>query len=84
MSNQIKDFSTHDVDLAAFLMLNGLKFIETVVDTTSEKPRVIMRFFDEKCIARDLERVFAGSEIKRFRDYNKYLLKEIHRTLRGI
>ena len=82
---KIQEFSTCDVDLAAYLMLNGLKFIEAKIDpNTIDKPRVIMRFFDEKGLARDLERAFTGSEIKKFRDYNKYLLKEIHRTLRGI
>ena len=84
---EIREFSTYDVDLAAYLMLEGLKFIECKIDSDnkdSSKPRVLMRFFDEKGIARDLERVFMGSEIKRYRDFHKYMLKEIHRCLRGL
>lgn len=81
----MKEFSTHDVDLAAFLMLQGLKFIECKKDESpGSKPRVLMRFFDEKEVARDLERVFMGSDIKKYRDFHKYMLKEIHRTMKGI
>lgn len=86
MNKPIPTFDTHDVDLAAYLMLEGLKFIECVTDQSSipGRPRVLMRFFDEKGIARDLERTFAGSGYKRYRDYHKLLLKDIHRTMRGI
>ena len=67
-------------------MLEGLKFIECVIDDTSNtaKPRILMKFFDEKGIARDLERVFTGSEIKRYREFHKYLLRAIHMELKGI
>jgi hypothetical protein len=66
-------------------MLQGLKFIECKLDETSgSKSRVLMRFFDEKEVARDLEKIFMGSEVKKFRDLHKYLLREIHRTLKGI
>lgn len=82
---QVKTFETYDVDLAAYLMLQGLKFIECKMDESpGTRPRVIMRFFDEKEVARDLEKVFMGSEIKRFKDYHRYLLKDVHRTLKGI
>lgn len=78
---KVNEFSTYDVDLAAFLMLQGLKFIECVLEA-SPKPRVKMRFFDEKQVARDLERVFMGNEFKKYRDLHKYLLREIHRTMK--
>jgi len=86
MSREIPTFETHDVDLAAFLMLEGLKFIECVVDPkySQGKPRVLIRFFDEKQAARDLERAFMTNTIKRYRDFHKYLLKSIHRTLKGL
>ena len=85
LPQKLKEFSTYDADLAAFLMLHGLKFIECVMDpAASQAQRVILRFFDEKDVARDLERVFMANEIKRFADYKKYLLREIHRTLKGI
>lgn len=86
MAREVPTFETHDVDLAAFLMLEGLKFIECVIDPkiTQSKPRVLIRFFDEKGTARDLERAFMSSNIKRYRDFHKYLLKSIHRTLKGL
>lgn len=77
-------FETYDSDLAAFLMLQGLKFIECrKEDVSGPKPRVLMCFFDEKQIARDLERVFMTHEIARFSSCRKFLLKDIHRTLKG-
>lgn len=81
---EVQIFSTHDVDLASYLMAEGLKFIETVLDEshTQSKPRVLMRFFDEKGVARDLERVFMNSNVKRFTDCRKYLLREIHRNFK--
>jgi hypothetical protein len=84
--NEIPTFETFDVDFAAYLMFNGLKFIECKQEThsTGSKPRVSMKFFDEKGVCRDLERVYVNSEIARYRSFHKYLLKEIHRTLRGI
>lgn len=84
MVKEVQTFSTHDVDLAAFLMKEGLKYIEAALDDTHTqgKPRVMMKFFDEKGVARDLEKVFMGSDIKKFRDFQKYLLREIHRTLK--
>jgi hypothetical protein len=86
MAKDIAFFETHDVDLAAFLMLEGLKFIECRIDPSAVtiKPRVLIRFFDEKGKARDLERIFTGSQIKKYRDFHKYLLKEIHRSLKGL
>lgn len=85
-NREVNKFETHDVDLAAYLMLEGFKFIEAVKDSRSAelKPRVLMRFFDEKGTARDIEKVFMGSNIKRYRDFHKYLLKSIHRCLKGI
>ena len=89
LSQKPKEFTTYDADLASFLMLHGLKFIECIVDPThmvsgSAPKRVLLRFFDEKDVARDLERIFMSAEVKRFADYKKYLLREIHRTLKGI
>lgn len=85
---EIKTYETYDVDLAAYLMFQGLKFIECKPDLIpaigSAKPRVLMRFFDEKEAARDLEKVFMGSDFKKYRDYHKYLLRDIHRILKGI
>ena len=82
----VPTFQTYDVDLAAFLMLEGLKFVECQPEDgpSKGKPRVCMVFLDEKGIGRDLERVFLNSQFKAFRTYQKYLLKEIHRTIRGI
>lgn len=66
-------------------MLSELKFIEGILlESPGQKPRVQMRFIDEKSQAHDLERVFMGSEIKKYEEYRKYLLRDIHRTMKGI
>jgi len=77
-------FETADLDLGAFLMLHGLKFLDSRVELegSRQKPKAIMRFDDEKTNARDLERVFMTSSEKRFRDLNKYLLREAHKSIR--
>lgn len=78
MRNNI--FETTNVDLAAFLMMEGIKFLECKMSPSAGLARdiVVMRFLDDKTNCRDLERVFMGSEYKRYRDYTKYLLREIH------
>lgn len=77
-------FETHDLDFASYLMLQGLKYIDSTLETTEDsKPRVVMRFFDEKSVIRDLERAYMSSEHKRLVDFRRYLLKEVHRTMRN-
>lgn len=81
---KIPTFQTYDLDLAAFLMLEGIKFFEAKKEIgENQKPRIKMVFFDEIGKARDLERVFMGSSFKKYEDYRKYLLREIHRILKG-
>lgn len=75
-------FSTQNVDLATFLMMEGIKLLETQKSPTN--PRVvIIRFLDEKKNCLDLERVYLSSPFKKFRDLNKYLLGKVHETLRA-
>lgn len=76
-------FETTNVDLAAFLMLEGIKFLECKVSSISPyKDIVTMRFLDEKQNCIDLERIFMSSDFKRYRDLTKYLLKEVHQKIR--
>jgi hypothetical protein len=75
-------YETKNVDLAAFLMLEGIKFLECKVDQNSGKDLVVIRFIDDKTNCLDLERVFMTSEFKKYRDLTKYLLKEVHGKLR--
>ncbi len=75
-------FETTNVDLAAFLMFEGIKYLECKADRSQGKELVLLRFLDEKQNCRDLERVFMGSNYKRYRDLIKYLLKEVHAKLR--
>lgn len=75
-------FETTNVDLAAFLMYEGIKYVEARVDRSSSKDLVVLRFLDEKQNCLDLERVFMSSNFKRYRDIVKYLLKEVHKKLR--
>lgn len=84
MSDLIKEvrvFETQNVDLASFLMLEGIKLIE-VKKSDINKKVVVLRFLDSHQNCLDLERVYLSSQCKKFRDINKYLLSKIHETLR--
>lgn len=74
-------FETQNVDLATFLMLEGIKLLECKRSDTNRKV-AIMRFLDEKRNCLDLERVYLSSQYKKFRDINKYLLSKVHEALR--
>ena len=77
-------FKTDNIDLAAFLMTQGLKYVGSAVeiDTKKNKPKAVMEFLDEKKNARDLERVFITSNEKAFANARKYLLKDAHQSVR--
>ena len=75
-------FETQNVDLATFLMLEGVKLLECKKSHSNSKV-VILRFIDEKRNCLDLERVYLSSPYKKFRDINKYLLSKIHEALRA-
>ena len=77
-------FETSNLDLGAYLMLQGVKYLGCKLgqDEAKRKPLAIMRFLDEKQNARDLERLFMTSSEKRYRDLTKYLLKEVHKSIR--
>lgn len=75
-------FQTQNVDLASFLLLEGVKLLECKKSESNPKV-IIIRFLDEKQNCLDLERVFLNSDFKKFRDINKYLLTKIHETLRN-
>lgn len=74
-------FETQNVDLATFLMLEGIKLLECKRSEVNRRI-VVLRFLDEKSNCLDLERVYLNSKYKQFRDINKYLLSKIHETLR--
>lgn len=75
-------FETTNVDLAAFLMFEGIKYLEAKNSKSMGKDLVVLRFLDEKQNCLDLERVFMSSDFKKYRDLTKYLLKEVHSKLR--
>jgi len=77
-----KIFETTNVDLGSFLILEGVKLLETQMKDKAKRI-VVMRFLDESQNCLDLERVYLSSDYKKFRDINKYLLKKIHETIRG-
>ena len=84
MSNPLERervFSTTDADLATFLLLEGIKFINAEMQQNG-KSIVVLNFFDEKQNCKDLERIYLNSDFKKFRDMNKYVLKKIHEKLR--
>lgn len=85
MSDKLKTqniYETQNVDLATYLVFEGIKFIECRL-MDPNKNIVQMRFLDEKQNCLDLERVFLNSEFKRFRDINKYILKMIHQAIKN-
>lgn len=77
-------FTTDSPDLAAFLQLNGIKYIDCIIEVEpdTERSKGIMRFLDEKQNARDLERLFLTSEFKKYRDLNKFYLREVHKAVK--
>lgn len=79
--NQI--FETQNVDLASYLILEGIKFMGCKRHLADPNV-VVLEFQDEhgKCL--DLERVFINSEYKKYRDINKWLLGKIHAALRDL
>lgn len=81
-----KIYETYDVDLGSFLCLHDVQFLDCRVesDPKTGRARAILRFVDEKQNARDLERVFLTSDYKRYRDLNKFLLKEVHKACDSI
>jgi hypothetical protein len=82
---QAKDtaiFRTQNVDLASFLILEGIKFLGC--ERSEMNPNVIVfTFADERQTCLDLDRVFLSSEFKKYRDINKWLLQRVHQTLRN-
>lgn len=79
--SEARIFETQNVDLASFLILEGIKLLECKKSDHNNKV-VVMRFLDSKQNCLDLERVFLSSDYKRFRDINKYLLSKIHQVIR--
>jgi hypothetical protein len=78
---QPRIFETQNVDLATFLMMEGIKLLECRKSETNKKV-VVLRFLDDKENCLDLERVWLNSEFKKYRDINKYLLSKVFETLR--
>lgn len=76
-------YETQNVDLATFLIMEGLKF--TGCTRSVAQPNVVLLCFDdEKQNCHDLERVFMSSDFKKYRDINKWLLSKIHIALRNL
>jgi len=74
-------FRTQNVDLATFLMLEGIEFLGCQRSDKNGKV-VILSFADPLGKCRDLERIYISSDFKRYRDFHKWLLSKIHETLR--
>lgn len=77
-------FQTPNLDLGAYLMLEGIKYLgcKIIVDPKRDEPKAVLKFLDDRKNCRDLERVFIGSREKRFREFNKFLLKDIHQEIK--
>lgn len=80
---EVSVFETQNVDLASFLILEGIKFTEC--KRAAANPNVVvLQFLDERQNCLDLERVFINSDYKKYRDINKWLLGKIHSALRDL
>jgi hypothetical protein len=75
-------FETQNVDLASFLILQGIKFLGCRVSEVNSRV-VVLQFLDERQNCLDLERIFLSSEFKKYRDINKWLLAKIHEAMRS-
>jgi hypothetical protein len=78
---ETRTFETTNVDLATFLVMEGIQLLEFTYKDR-RKSIVVIRFIDDLGKCSDLERVYMNSEYKRFRDINKWLLSKIHDKLR--
>lgn len=74
-------YETSNVDLATYLVYEGIKLLECTKKPGNSKI-VVMRFIDDKGLCLDLERIFIKSDFKKFRDVNKWLLTKVHQILR--
>lgn len=76
-------FKTVDLDFSAYLMLENVPFLgtEVIKSDIKGKEQVLFCFLDKNQITRDLIRVFVSSREKRYREFLKFLLKEVHREL---
>ena len=75
-------FKTTDADLASFLIMEGVKVHDFIIEEGSRNI-VTIEFNDERQNCLDLERLFLGHVFSEFRRINKYVLKKIHETLRS-
>lgn len=79
--DDIKIFETTNVDLSAYLMMEGIKLLECQVKDRN-RGIIVMRFLDDAQNCLDLERVFISSESKKLMDTKRYLLNKIYETKR--
>lgn len=84
IADTLHTFKTCDLDLAAYLILHDLKYIglEVAEDEHNGKNKAFFIFEDPKQIARDLNRVFVTSSEKRYREFFKFLLREVHNKIK--
>jgi len=72
-------FETFDVDLASYLLMEDIELLGFEL-ADPVKGKVIIRFKDPNGKCLDLERIFVNSDYKKYRNLNKYLLRQIHGT----
>lgn len=86
MEKSSKIFETDNVDLGSYLLINDVEYVNCRVETDPRNGRAkaILRFVDTRQNARDLERMFLTSEFKKYRDLNKFLLKEVHKACEDV
>jgi len=79
----MSEYSTDNIAIAAYLDLNGLRFIRVELKPSSIKRTVVFIFEDSRNIAQDLERAFRNSREKNYRDSLLFFRNEVFKVLNG-
>lgn len=77
-------YRTDNMAVAAYLDINGLKYIGYAVgEGRNRKPIVIFEFDDDRGVAQDLERAFRNSNEKKYRDSTMFFRNEVYKAMEG-
>jgi hypothetical protein len=77
----VNTYNTDNLAVAAYLDINGLKYLGFNLGTgRNGKSMVMFRFEDEKGIAIDLERSYRNSKEKLYRDSILFFRNEVYRA----
>jgi len=77
-----KIYKTDNMAIAAYLDVNGLRYLGSDTGEGRSKKRVVFfKFEDEKEIALDLERAYRNSSEKNYRDAMMFFRNEVYKAI---